>query len=112
MAVDAHTMIPNSEIRDFCRRYHVRSLALFGSALRADFCADSDVDLLVEFEPDAQVGLLLLSRMQRELADLLHRTVDLVPRDGLKPAIRESVLATAEVWLPGAEPSSLVRAIG
>ena len=56
-----------------------------------------DVDLLVEFEPDAHAGLLLLSRMQRELAELFRRPVDLVPRDGLKPAIREAVLAAAQV---------------
>ncbi len=97
MAVEARIAIPKKEIRDFCRRYHIRSLALFGSVLRADFRTDSDVDLLVEFEPNARVGLMMLSHMQRELADLLHRPVDLVPRDGLKPAIRESVLSAAQV---------------
>jgi predicted nucleotidyltransferase len=97
VAVDARISIPNKEIRDFCRRYHIRSLALFGSVLRADFRTDSDVDLLVEFEPGAHVGLMLLSRMQRELADLLDPPIDLVPRDGLKPSIRESVLTTAQV---------------
>jgi uncharacterized protein len=70
---------------------------VFGSVPRADFRTDSDVDLLVEFEPGAQVGLMLLSRMQRELADLLDRPIDLVPRDGLKPSICESVLTTAQV---------------
>jgi antitoxin (DNA-binding transcriptional repressor) of toxin-antitoxin stability system len=52
---------------------------------------------LVEFEPDAQVGFVALSRMQRELAELLQRPVDLVPKEGLKPKIREAVLASAEV---------------
>ena len=74
--------IPEERIVEFCRRNHVRSLALFGSALREDF-PDSDVDLLVEFEPAARFGFLALSRMQRELSDLLGRTVDLVLRDGL-----------------------------
>ncbi len=97
MVAGGNISIPDWEIAELCRRYHVRSLALFGSALRADFRANSDVDLLVEFEPDAHVGLLLLSRMQRELAELFGRPVDLVPRDGLKPAIRETVLAAAQV---------------
>ncbi len=97
MVAGGNISIPDREIAELCRRYHVRSLALFGSALRADFRANSDVDLLVEFDPDAHVGLLLLSRLQRELAELFGRPVDLVPRDGLKPAIREAVLATAQV---------------
>ncbi|MBW2011809.1 MAG: nucleotidyltransferase domain-containing protein, partial [Deltaproteobacteria bacterium] len=58
---------------------------------------DSDVDILVEFEPDAQVGFIILGRMQRELSELLHRPVDLVPKNGLKPEIRETVLSSAEV---------------
>ena len=89
--------IPEERIVEFCRRNHVRSLALFGSVLREDFHPDSDVDLLVEFEPEAHVGFLALSRMQRELSFLLGRPVDLVPRDGLKPVLREKVLSSAEV---------------
>jgi predicted nucleotidyltransferase len=80
-----------------CRRYHVRELALFGSALRDDFSSDSDIDLLVQFEEDAQIGFLALSRLQRELSTLLARRVDLVPRNGLKPAIRQQVLSDAEL---------------
>jgi predicted nucleotidyltransferase len=89
--------IPADEIAAFCRRHHIRSLSLFGSVLREDFRADSDADVLVEFEPDVQVGFIALSRIQRELADLLQRPVDLVPKEGLKPKIREAVLASAEV---------------
>jgi predicted nucleotidyltransferase len=89
--------IPAQELADVCRRYHVRRLALFGSALRDDFRPESDVDVLVEFEPEAHVGFMVLSRLQRELAALLQRPVDVVPRDGLKPLIRESVLSSAEV---------------
>jgi predicted nucleotidyltransferase len=89
--------IPADEIAAFCRRNQIRSLAVFGSALGAEFGPDSDVDLLVEFEPGAQVGFLALGRMRRELAALLGRPVDLVPRDGLKERIRESVLNSAEV---------------
>jgi predicted nucleotidyltransferase len=88
--------IPKKDLNKFCRRYQVNRLALFGSVLRQDFSKDSDVDLLVSFEPDAHVGFLTLSRMQRELSDLFKRPVDLVLMDGLKPVIRDSVLANIE----------------
>ena len=55
------------------------------------------MDVLVEFEPDAVVGFMALGRMQRELTALFARRVDLVPQDGLKPAVREAVLSSAEV---------------
>lgn len=89
--------LPIEEIEALCRHYRVRELAVFGSALRADFRRDSDVDLLVEFEPDAQVGFMTVARMQRELSAILRRRVDLVPKAGLKPRIREAVLSSAEV---------------
>ena len=88
---------PIEEIKMLCQRYRVRELALFGSVLRDDFDASSDVDLLVEFEPEAQVGFMTLARMQRELSAILHRQVDLVPKGGLKPRIRQAVLSSAEV---------------
>ena len=88
---------PIEEIKMLCQQYRVRELALFGSALRDDFSAGSDVDLLVEFEPEAQVGFMTLARMQRELSAILHRQVDLVPKGGLKPRIRQAVLSSAEV---------------
>jgi predicted nucleotidyltransferase len=87
---------PMEAIVSLCRRYQVRELAVFGSALRDDFSPGSDVDLLVEFEEDAQIGFLGLSRLQRELSALLGRRVDLVPRNGLKPTIRQEVLSRAE----------------
>jgi hypothetical protein len=74
----------------------VRRLALFGSVLREDFSAESDVDVLVAFEPDAPIGFLALGQMRRELEALFNRPVDLVPQDGLKPWIRDDVLASAE----------------
>ena len=89
--------VPNAEIAAFCRRYRVRRLSLFGSVVRDDFGPASDVDVLVEFEPEARVGFLTLSRMARELSALLGRPVDLVPRSGLKPAIREAVLRQEQV---------------
>jgi len=89
--------IPKDDIADFCRRYNIREIRLFGSILREDFGAESDVDVLVEFEPDAQIGFIALGRMRRKLSAIFQRPVDLVPRDGLKPHIREAVLSSAQV---------------
>ena len=88
--------IPKKPLRRFCEQYHVRRLALFGSAIRDDFGPDSDIDLLVLFEPGARVSFLTLGRMQRELSVMFNRRVDLVPQEGLKPVIREAVLASAQ----------------
>jgi hypothetical protein len=95
--MSTRVLVPEEEIADFCRRYHVRQIEVFGSTLRDDFGPESDVDVLVAFEPDAQIGLITLSRMRRELEELFGRPVDLVPREGLKPRIREAVLSSAEV---------------
>lgn len=84
-------------LQRICRAYGVRELALFGSALTERFNDASDIDLLVDFEPNARIGFLLLSRMQHDLADLFHRSVDLVPKNGLKPLIRDEVLSQARV---------------
>ena len=88
--------LPKKELADFCHRYQVQKLALFGSVLGNDFRADSDVDVLVSFQPNAHIGFITFSRMQRELSGLFQRPVDLVPMDGLKPVIRESVLSDIE----------------
>jgi uncharacterized protein len=81
--------IPIEGIPSVCRRYQVRELAVFGSVLRPDHCPESDVDMLVTFQPAARVTFTTLARMQRELEALLGRKVDLVPKDGLKPVIRD-----------------------
>ncbi len=94
-------MLPTDKITEFCRKNRVKSLAVFGSVLRADFRSDSDIDVLVEFERDAKVGFLAMGRMQRELTAIFQRQVDLVPRDGLKPVIREAILTSAEVLYAG-----------
>ncbi len=92
-------MIPDlAEVRAlaaFSHRHRIRRLALFGSALRDDFRPDSDLDILVEFEPDARVGLSFFA-MQRELAGLLGRVVDLNTPAFLSPYFREQVMAEAE----------------
>jgi uncharacterized protein len=80
---------------ELCKRNNVRELSIFGSRARGDERPDSDYDLLVDFIPNSGVSLLELSRMQIDLQDLLGRKVDLVPKKGLKPLIRDSVLAEA-----------------
>ena len=65
--------------------------------LREDFGSKSDVDFLVEFEPDAEIGFLEFAGLQNALSDLLHRKVDLVPKSGLKPVIRDDVLSSARI---------------
>lgn len=89
--------ISADDIQRFCQRYQIRELALFGSVLRNDFRIDSDIDVLVEFEPEAQIGLRALSRMQRELSTIFHRPVDLVTKTGLKPKIRQIILNNMQV---------------
>jgi predicted nucleotidyltransferase len=84
-------------IKDLCERYRVKELSMFGSALRDDFSAASDIDLLVEFEPEAQIGFMTLYKMQRELFGILNRQVDLIPKKGLKTKIQESILSSAKV---------------
>src|SRR3954469_2059460 len=88
--------IAESTLEALCKRFGVKELALFGSRARGDHNANSDLDILVEFLPDAHVGLLELSGMQIELEELFERKVDLVPKRALKPLIRDSVLSQAK----------------
>lgn len=89
--------LPQRQIADFCRRHHIRELALFGSVLRDDFGPESDVDVLIDFEPgrDEKLTLLDLVGVQNELSEIMQRDVDLVLKDGLKPFIREEVLGNS-----------------
>ena len=87
--------LSESEIEAFCRRHHIRSLALFGSVLREDFGPESDVDVLVEFEEGRVPGVDFV-RIQDELSRLLGgRSVDLVTPRALSPFLRERVLRSA-----------------
>lgn len=88
--------LPVDGIADFCRRWHLRKLALFGSVLRDDFQPDSDIDVLVEFEPGHCVGLITFANMQNELTDLLGRNVDLNTPGSLSRYFRDEVLSEAE----------------
>jgi len=89
--------IDYQRLADFCRQHHIRRLAFFGSVLRDDFRPDSDVDMLVEFEPDTRIGLLGMAQMEIELSDLLGRKVDLRTPQELSRYFRDEVVASAEV---------------
>jgi len=93
-----HIDVPQGQVADFCRKYRIRTLAVFGSVLREDFRPDSDIDVLVEFEPHARHSLFDLARMESELATLFHRKVDLVETSALKnPFRRYEILRTQQI---------------
>ena len=83
--------VVEGRLEAICRRYHVVRLAVFGSVLREDFGPDSDVDMLVEFEPGMTPGFGFI-RLERELSDLVGRPVDLVTFKALNRHLREDVL--------------------
>ncbi len=88
--------VDRQRIAEFCRKFHIRKLSLFGSVLRDDFRPDSDVDVLVTFEPGQVIGLRIID-IEDELAQLLGRRVDLVSEKYLNHRIRDRVLSAAEV---------------
>jgi predicted nucleotidyltransferase len=87
--------VNRAKIAEFCRKHHIRRLAFFGSVLRDDFRSDSDVDVLVEFEPEHTPGLAFFA-MEDELSEILGRKVDLNTSDFLSPYFRAQVEAEAE----------------
>jgi predicted nucleotidyltransferase len=89
--------LPKGKITKFCKANHILKLSLFGSVLRDDFREDSDLDILVEFEPGKVAGLIGLSRMERQLSEILGgRKVDLRTPHDLSKYFRDEVLANAE----------------
>jgi predicted nucleotidyltransferase len=96
-SVSQRLPVVREQIVDFCQRHHIRRLALFGSVLRDDFGPASDIDVLVDFEPGARIGLLAYIGAMHDLSELLRRPVDLVTADGLKPLIKQDILNSAEV---------------
>lgn len=84
-----------TELEKICQRYHVRRLALFGSALGEDFGPDSDIDMLVEFEPSHTPGFAFV-RLQRELSQAMGRQVDLHTYDSLSPYFRDEILEQSQ----------------
>ena len=90
--------IPTKEqLADFSKQHHIRKLSLFGSVLRDDFHPDSDIDILVEFEPEHVPGFFDLMKMEEELSNLFGRTVDLRTPQDLSRYFRDEVLEKAEV---------------
>jgi predicted nucleotidyltransferase len=88
--------IPYADVVELCHKYHIQRLALFGSVLRPDFNQDSDIDILVEFEPGHVPGLAFF-HVESELSELLRRQVDLNTPSFLSPSFRNQVLAEAVV---------------
>lgn len=93
-------LMSEENLQTFCQQHHIRKLAVFGSALTDDFRADSDIDLLVEFEPGHTPGLAFFT-IQDELSVLLGRQVDLHTLNSLSPYFRETVIKEARVQYAG-----------
>ena len=100
-AVRSRLGISDRELAAFCQRWQIIELSLFGSALREDFRADSDIDLLATFAPEAGWSLLDLIAMEKELAALLGREVDVLTRPSVERSdnwiIRRNILESAEM---------------
>lgn len=97
MKTDVLNLRNQKVLADFCRKYHIVKLSLFGSTLRGDATAFSDIDLLVEFHPDHIPGLLSLAGMEIELSTILGKKVDLRTAQDLSVYFREDVLSEAKV---------------
>jgi len=94
--VEHNLSIDRTTVAELCKKHHIRRLSLFGSVLRPDFRDDSDVDVLVEFEPDCTPGFGFFG-IQEELSELLSRKVDLNTPQFLNPYFRDRVMEEAEV---------------
>jgi predicted nucleotidyltransferase len=84
--------VPQDALERVCARFQVRELAILGSGAGGQLRSDSDIDLLVVFVDGARVGLITFARLRQKLSELFGRAVDLIPKDGLKPALRDHVL--------------------
>jgi len=93
----ARIHIDHAQIIEFCHKHHIRKLAFFGSVLRDDFRPDSDVDVLVEFEPDHIPGLIQLMKMQLEFSEIIGREADFRAPGDLHQSFRDAVVSEAEV---------------
>ncbi len=90
--------IPHKEIAAFCRKYDIRSLALFGSVLREDFSKDSDIDILIEFEEGKTPGFFTIFSMEEELSKLFGgRKIDIRTPEDLSRYFRDDVINSCEV---------------
>ncbi len=89
--------VPQKELEQFCKKYHIKSLSFFGSVLRKDFKPESDIDVLVEFHLGYKIGLLKMGRIENELSEMFGRKVDLRTAGDLSRYFRQDVLKSAEV---------------
>ncbi len=90
--------IPRKKISEFCLHWGVVEFSLFGSALRADFCPDSDVDVLVTFSKEAEISLFDLVQMKLDLEKIFNRPVDLIEKDALEnPFRKREIIRTAQI---------------
>ena len=94
---DTKIKLPKDLIAVFCKRHRIRKLALFGSVLRDDFGPGSDIDVLVEFESDARVGLITLAGIEMELSEIIGRKVDLNTPGFLSKYYRDRIINEAVV---------------
>lgn len=92
--MEYHSLLPADQLKEFCRKHHIRRLSYFGSVVRNDFGSESDIDVLVEFEPGHTPGLDFFL-IEAELSQLLRRRVDLQTLHFLSPEIRDTVLSEA-----------------
>ena len=97
MSYSLEQKVPKDKLIEFCKRNHIRRLSVFGSALRGPLRPDSDIDLLVEFEPNCTPGLFSIVRMEMELTEMLGRKADLRTPEDLSEYFRDEVLENAEV---------------
>ncbi len=97
MTIAPGLVIPEAGVAEICRRYQVKELSVFGSAARGEMRSDSDIDMLVDFLPDARISLLRHFAAERELSELLRRKVDLVSKRALRRTLRDEVLSQARL---------------
>jgi len=89
--------VDSASLAEVCRRYGVKELSLFGSAVRGEMRPESDLDIIVEFEPGVRVGLIKFESLIEELEALAGRRIDLVTKRGLKPWVRPEVFKDARI---------------
>ncbi len=97
MKAERVSNLTKEQIADFCKKNQIRKFAFYGSVLRDDFRPDSDVDVLVEFEPEQPIGLMEVVGIEIELSEIIGRKVDLRTPEDLSKYFRDKVITGAEV---------------
>ena len=97
MSRSIQTPLPEDRIRDYCARQPIRRLSVFGSATQNELTPESDIDLLVEYLPDAAISLFDMGGHLTDLSEIIGRRVDLCTPDGLSPYIRDEIIESAKL---------------